>query len=65
MTARLIIYREKNTRGIVNMPLGGLNGIVDAASVVFLPIIFTVFGIALGTKPSKAAKAGVTVFILV
>lgn len=43
--------------------LGALNWIVDAGSAVMLPVIFSIFGIALGTKPSKAIKAGITVGI--
>jgi PTS system galactitol-specific IIC component len=43
--------------------LAALDWIVDAGSTVMLPIIFTIFGIALGTKPLKALKAGITVGI--
>ena len=43
--------------------LGALNWIVDAGATVMLPVIFTLFGIALGTKPLKALKAGITVGI--
>lgn len=45
------------------MLLGALDWIVDAGSTVMLPVIFSIFGIALGTKPSKAIKAGITVGI--
>ncbi len=46
---------------IGNVFLTALDWIVDAGSIVMLPVIFTIFGIALGTKPLKALKAGITV----
>lgn len=43
--------------------MGILQYIVDAGTYVMLPIIFTLFGLILGTKPLRALQAGITVGI--